>query len=152
MAPRLAPYLQYYSHTVPNSKFSLALKGRDPLREFYVIRWNSFSHSLASTYYSFQFNSFFGGGFLPPVEGFRFLPLYYSYCKLTWEARGNHCHTLLEHQANPRSCRRRPPSPLSSWSADVICQCSRLPARNHPPLVPWWVSVWRREKPRTLAM
>ena len=53
-------------------------------------------------------------------EKSRFLPLYYSYSRLVREARGNHCHTLIEHQAHPRSCRRRPPPPPLSRTAAVV--------------------------------
>ena len=60
-------------------------------------------------------------------EKSRFLPLYYSYSRLVREARGNHCHTSLEHQAHPRRCRRRPPPPLSSRTAAVV-SCRHPPA------------------------
>ena len=60
-------------------------------------------------------------GFIPPLrEKSRFLPLYYSYSRLLREARGNRCHTLIEHQAHPRSCRCRPPPPPSSRTAAVV--------------------------------
>ena len=58
--------------------------------------------------------------FLPPVEGFisRFLPLYYSYSRLVREARGNRCHTLIEHDGDAaaalRCLHRREPPRLSS--------------------------------------
>jgi len=55
----------------------------------------------------------------------RFLPLYYSYRRLEREARGNLCHTQLEHQAHPRSCRRRPP-PSSRTTA--VFSCRLLPS------------------------
>ena len=50
----------------------------------------------------------------------RFLLLYYSYCRLVRQARGNRCHTLIEHQAHPRSCCRRAPPPPSSRTAAVV--------------------------------
>jgi hypothetical protein len=50
----------------------------------------------------------------------RFMHLYYSHSRLVREARGNHCHTSLEHQAHPWSCRRCPPLPLSSQTTAAV--------------------------------
>ena len=72
-----------------------------------LTRTRYFSTTVSSTIV------FFGGGdfsrrrrdlSLHRPEKSRFLPLNYSYSRLVWEARGNHCHTSLDHQAHPRRC------------------------------------------------
>ncbi len=80
-------------------------------------------------YYSFQYDCFFffwdfscrqRDLSLRWREKSRFRPFYYSYRGLVQEARGNRCHTLIEHEAHPRSCCRRPPPPPSSRTAAVV--------------------------------
>ena len=92
------------------------------------------SNSMVGTTVSSTIVLFWGGGFscrrrdlsLCLQEKSRFLPLYYSYHGLVREARGNHCHTLIKHQAHPRSCHRRPPPPLSLLTAAVVVNGSHI--------------------------